>query len=146
MKESTEYSEIEFPVKQGDKLGLGIVKFKPDSLAIENKDVVKGVIYLIESSGAQYNDIAVWAFRESCSRNDVSCKELIDAYWKAYSDPYVGKEGIQWRHLWKHIEKHRHGSGEKLYTYDEMLNIVDKQKITTDHFQFIKDSKLWKRK
>ena len=114
--------------------------------AVENKDVIKGIIYLIEGAGAEYSDVSIWSFKEACNRNSVTCQELIDAYWNAYSDPYVGRDGIQWRHLWKHIEKFRHGSGEKLYTYKEMLNIVDRENITTDHFEFISDSKLWKRK
>lgn len=143
--ELTGSSEIEFPVIQGSEKAIGVIKYQPQQKAVENKDVIKGVVYLIESSGANYDDIAIWAFKESVSRNDVTCQELIDAYWKAYSDPYVGKEGIQWRHLWKHIEKTRNGSGDRLYTYQEMLGIVNKESITTDHFEIIEKDK-WRRK
>ena len=141
----TKYSEVEFPVKQGDRLGLGIVKYQPGALAVANKDVVKGIIYLIETGGAAYSEIAIWAFREACQREEVTCKELIDAYWKAYSDPYVGKEGIQFRHLWKHIEKARLGSGDRLYTYNEMLHVCDKEHITTDSFTLVEIDQ-WRRK
>jgi hypothetical protein len=145
LTESTNSLKISFPVVNGKDVGIGEVSYKPKDQVIKNKDVLKGVIYLIESSGASYNDIAIWAFKKVCQKNDVTCQELIDAYWKAYSDPYVGKEGIQWRHLWKHIEKERLGSGDKIYTYKEMLFVCDKEHITTDHFEFI-DVEKWKRK
>jgi hypothetical protein len=141
----TNSSTINFPVIDGKNVGIGEVKFNPGAKAVENKDVIKGVIYLIESSGASYNDVAIWAFKEVCKRNEVTCQELIDAYWKAYSDPYVGKEGIQWRHLWKHIEKSRLGSGDKFYTYHEMMTIIHNECINTDHFEFLEKDK-WRRK
>lgn len=139
--ESIDFSEIEFPVIQGGKKGIGVVKYNPTQQAVENKDVIKGIVYLIESSGANYGDIAIWAFKESVSRNNVTCQELVEAYWKAYQDPYVGKEGIQFRHLWKHIEKMRTGDGS-IYTYEQMLNKMDKEKIPMEAFTMIdeKDS------
>lgn len=147
MKESIERS-IEFPVFENNEKQIGKISYPPNGKALENRDVVKGVVYLIESAGSDYNDISLWAFKECLNRNNVTCQELIDAYWKAYSDPYVGKEGIQWRHLWKHIEKSRVGSGSKLYTYNEMLNIVDKEYIDTDHFESVKTDEgvRWRRK
>lgn len=59
---------------------------------------------------------------------------MIDAFWKAHADPYVSTAtGIQFRHLWKHIEKER-GGDKQSYTYEEMLNKMDKDKITQDCF------------
>lgn len=77
--------------------------------------------------------------------NNVTIREAITAFKKAYSDHYTPASGIEWRHLWKHIEEMRMGKDRRYYTYQEMLNIVDRENITTDHFQFI-DKDKWKRK
>lgn len=143
VKGSTEFSQISFPVSEKNGVGIGTIKYQPKQIATENKDILKGVIYLIESSGASYNDISIWSFREACERNNVNCQELIDAYWQAYSDPYVGKEGIQWRHLWKHIEVMRKGEDRKSYTYEQMLTKMDREYISMEAFTMIdeKDQK-----
>jgi len=84
-------------------------------------------------------------FVDALKRFEVTEKELNDAFWISYSDPYVPSSGAEFRHLWKHIEKMRNGSGDKLYSYKEVLSICDKQKISTDHFDFIEKDK-WRRK
>ncbi|MEQ9091813.1 MAG: hypothetical protein RIE52_12025 [Balneola sp.] len=136
---------IKLPVLVNNNLSIGEIEYKSNEQITSNEDFAMGIIYLIESSGANYDKIAIWSFKEACKSFEVTCDEAIEAYWLAYRDPYVGKEGIQFRHLWKHIEKIRNGSGTKLYTYQEMLSICDKEHISTDHFEFIEKEK-WKRK
>lgn len=84
-------------------------------------------------------------FIKGLERFEITEQELNDAFWEAYADPYVPSTGTEFRHLWKHINKKRLGSGDKLYTYREMLNICHRESITTDHFEFI-DKEQWKRK
>lgn len=116
------------------KLVVGEVEYREKQAVADNKQFAMGIIYLIESDGANYDSIAIWNFRKACERFDVTCQEMIDAYWRAYSDPYVGKEGIQFRHLWKHIEKNRLGEG-KVYTYDEMIDLVTSKKYPQEAFE-----------
>lgn len=54
--------------------------------------------------------------RVAMSRHDVKPRELYEAFWDAYEDHYTPKDGIQWRHLWKHISKRR----EQTYTPPDM--------------------------
>lgn len=83
-------------------------------------------------------------FLKALDRFKVTEIELNNAFWNAYADTYVPSSGIEFRHLYKHIEKERHGSGDRLYSYKEMLNIVDKEKITTEHFEIVEKDK-WRR-
>lgn len=85
--------------------------------------------------------------QESLRRFKVTCEEAYDAFWKAHSDPYVGNNTIAFRHLWKHIEKQR-GLDSTSYTYEEMLNKMDKDKIPQSCFVMIdekdaQDRKKW---
>lgn len=45
---------------------------------------------------------------QALKRFNVTADEVFDAFWKAYADPYVSQGKIEFRHLWKHIEKERH--------------------------------------
>jgi len=72
-------------------------------------------------------------------KNKVTIKELYDAFWKAYGDPYVGKDGIAFRHLWKHIEKARYGDEGTLFTYEKMLNYCDRNHCSTDVFDIVEE-------
>lgn len=46
-------------------------------------------------------------------RFKVTFDEAMDAVWKAYADPFVSNGKIEFRHLWKHIEKDREEKGER---------------------------------
>lgn len=120
------------------KLAIGNVEYRENEPVTDNKQFAMGIIYLIESDGAEYDEISIWNFRRACEQFEVTCQEMIDAYWKAYSDPYVGKEGIQFRHLYKHIEQHRTGGGKK-YTYDQMIDLVTARKYPQEAFKLIEE-------
>lgn len=133
----------------------GISNFVIDNTvpAHNNKDFMTGFSHMLLSSRKKSewsNSHEFPMIREAAKQNEVTCKELYNAFWKAYSDQYTPASGIEWRHLWKHIEKMRLGRDRQLYTYNEMLNICDKEMIDTDHFEPVKDEdekvKGWKRK
>lgn len=97
------------------------------------------------ASGSWNNEYEPELLQKVLKDNQVTCKELHDAFYKAYSDHFTPQSGIEWRHLWKHIEKSRLGSGDKIYTRKEMLDIVHRENIDTDHFEFLAKDQ-WKRK
>ena len=121
---------IELPIitPEAKKVRVGKLEYREDELAHKNRAFIMGVFYLIEMDGAEYDEIRMWSFREACSRYNVTCQELIDAYWRAYSDPYVGKAGIQFRNLWKHIENSRTG-GQRPMSYDAMLDDMHRKSL-----------------
>lgn len=45
--------------------------------------------------------------KEAMRRKEVTIMEAVEGFWGAYSDPYVKDGDIQWRHIWKAIEKMR---------------------------------------
>lgn len=135
--------EIKLPVRATDaggnsNLKIANIKYDPDAIASTDEKFCKGMVYLMETQGANYDAISIWAFREACERNNVTCQELYDAYWKAYADPFVGKEGIQFRHLWKHIEQSRTG-GSRIMTYNQMLNDMHKNNYSMSMYKQINE-------
>ena len=128
----------------------GLIDFKVPAgqLASSNKEFFKSfgrMLLSTRSSGKWNNQYEPGLLQKVISDNQVTCKELHDAFYKAYSDAYTPQSGIEWRHLWKHIEKSRLGSGDRLYTYQEMLGVVHREHITTDHFERVGDDQ-WRRK
>lgn len=128
--------------------GLVEMRVAEKELSFRNRAFFEsfGKMVLSTRQGGQWNNqYEPGLLQKVLKDNTVTCKELHDAFYKAYSDHFTPQTGIEWRHLFKHIEKSRHGSGDKFYTHNEMLNICHKEKITTDHFQFIEKDK-FKRK
>lgn len=69
-------------------------------------------------------------------RYKVTVEEAMDAFWKAYADPFVSQGRIEFRHLWKHIEDTR-GTKQKHYTYHEVLREMDKTGLPMDAFEIM---------
>lgn len=116
--------------------------------AWKNKDFMAGFSHMLLSSRRQSqwnNDHEFAMIREAARNQGVTCRELYEAFWRAYSDHYTPASGIEWRHLWKHIEEMRKGRDRRYYTYKEMLDVCDREHIDTDHFEYIEEDK-WKRK
>lgn len=106
--------------------------------AHEQKDFMAGfTVMILASSGRKEfdNNYEVALLREAFKRHDIKPKEAIDAFWKAYGDPYVKAGEIRFRNLWKYIEEARLGRDRRLYSYREMISIVDKEGITTNQFE-----------
>lgn len=87
-----------------------------------------------------YNGEAV-LLAEAFRRFEVTADEAFEAFWQAYSDPYVSQGKVEFRHLWKYIEQRR-GGPEKLFTWTEMWIEISKSRnaITQDNFECLNDS------
>lgn len=79
-------------------------------------------------------------FMSALKRFKITEKEMEESFWLAYADPYVPSTGIEFRHIWKHIEVLRKGSSRKSYTYDEMLYDMQKRGITTEAYTMIDET------
>lgn len=79
--------------------------------------------------------------REAMKKNKVTCEEAIEAFWAAYSDPYVSQGRIEWRHMWKHIEKMRKGEEGRYFTYEQMLGKMHKDSIPQSVFTMVPEEK-----
>lgn len=106
---------------------------------------------MIESTRSQpIGDGEASMLLEAMRRDNILPEELHDAFWAAYKDQYTPATGIEWRHLWKHIELQRKGRDRQLYSFEEMLEICHRKHITTDHFEKVEVEgralPLWKRK
>ena len=128
--------------------GFSLVEVSNNQLAHSSKDFFMAFSHMMlttRKSGAWNTEYESGLFQQVLKMNEVTCKELYDSFFKAYSDQYTPSSGIEWRNLWKHIEEARMGKDRTYYTYDEMLSICHKDYISTDHFEFIEKDK-WKRK
>lgn len=68
----------------------------------------------------------------SMKRKECTPSECVDAFWKAFDDPYVPASGIEWRHIAKHIDDARDlQTGEHVYNHaltdDEIDALRSKQ-------------------
>lgn len=111
----------------------------------ENGEFLKALSLMLAVSVGKKNlaKLEKWMLVEACEKHRVMPEEMYRAFWKAYGDPYVGKEGIQFRHLWKHIQKERYGQEGRTFTYEQMLDYCDKKNCSTDVFSLVdeKDDK-----
>ena len=76
-------------------------------------------------------------FMKALERFKITEKEMNEGFWQAYADPYVPQSGLEFRHLWKHIEVMRKGEGRRSYTYEQMLVKMDQDKISMEAFSMI---------
>lgn len=122
----------------GESAGLKKIKFDNTIPAHKNKQFMAGftMMMLAGSGKAEFtNNYEVSLLKEAFRRHEVKPSEAVEAFWKAYGDPYVKAGEIKFRHLWKYIEEIRTGRDRRLYSYREMVNICDEEKITSDHFE-----------
>lgn len=137
----TKHTKKNVELKIVDPAGSGAMKtleFDDSTAAHKNKKFMAGfTMMMLAGSGiAEFsNNNEVALLKEAFRRHEVKPSEAVDAFWKAYGDPYVKAGEIKFRHLWKYIEQERKGRDGQLYSYREMVNIADKEKISTDHFE-----------
>jgi hypothetical protein len=96
------------PKKEGE--GLRVVKFdNPTEPAYQNSDFIIAIYGLLCEVSGQKNQSRskMQLVKQAMKRNNVTIEEAIEGFWGAYSDPYVKDGDIQWRHIWKHVEKLR---------------------------------------
>lgn len=134
--------KLPVPTEDGDTK-TAVLEVNPRLPVHENAEFLKGLTLMIAVSAGKkkLSKLEKWMLVEACEKHQVMPKEAYQAFWKAYGDPYVGKEGIQFRHLWKHIEKSRYGENGRLYTYEQMLDYCDDHHCSTDNFVMVEDQK-----
>lgn len=79
-------------------------------------------------------------FMKALERFEITEKELNDGFWKAYADPFIPSTGVEFRHLWKHIEVMRKGEDRRSYTWEQMLLKADKEGIPMAQFSIIDET------
>ena len=134
-------SDIVIPVQTPNGTSLEPVD-DPQRLIAESKSARQGLgsyILATRPNGSWNTDFEPQLLRHLLKEHEVTIAEAIKAFKKAYSDHYTPASGIEWRHLWKHIEEMRKGRERRLYSYREMQNICDKENINTDHFERLDD-------
>ena len=104
-----------------------------DELAHKNQSLLKAVMPMMNLNDASSQAI----FVKALDRFKITEKELNEGFWQAYADPYVPQSGLEFRHLWKHIEVMRKGEGRRSYTYEQMLVKMDQDKISMEAFSMI---------
>lgn len=75
----------------------------------ENQEFAKGFFYMIAVANGKENlsQLEKWMWLEAFQKHDVKPIEVYNAFWEAFGDQYVGKDGIEFKHIWKHIKEHR---------------------------------------
>lgn len=150
MKKSTQLSatknelskpvEIQVPDSDGNFHSIAVQK---DELAHSNNQFMKGLVRLVlhTRQGGKQNEIRVELnlMKMMFQEHGVTAEEAYEGFKQAYSDQYTPQSGVSWRHIYKHIEEMRKGVDRKLYTYGEMLRICDKEEISTDTFEHVKE-------
>lgn len=92
---------------------------------------------LAHSSGREsLRDGEIQLLHHAVKRNQVTVDEIMEAFWRAYSDPYVSQGKIEFRHLWKHISEKR-GEKEQRFTYHQMLAEMDQKSLPQEAFEIL---------
>lgn len=119
------------------------MELHPDAPAERNKNFMMGMVRLVMHTRGKMSVPAMKMelnlLSMMFSDREITVEEAYEGFKSAYSDQYLPSSGVSWRHIYKHVEEMRKGSDRKLYSYREMLSIVDKEQITTDHFEIIKE-------
>lgn len=125
---------MQMPNSTGD---LKTIQTKPSTLATSKVFFPNfcRMILATRKGGDWHNIYEQGLLKMTLEDHDVTAIEAYRAWKKAYSDQYTPASGIEWRHLWKQIEEMRMGRDRQYYSYTEMLNICDRENISTDHFE-----------
>ena len=78
-------------------------KQKNSLVASKESEVVRKVMPLMNLN----EDYQRRAFMEALKRFNVTEKELEDGFWAAYADHFTPASGIEFRHIFKHVQKNR---------------------------------------
>src|SRR5690625_1680859 len=81
---------------------FGLMQVDENSLAHKNRDFFTAFGHMLLTTRKSGNWNTVYEsglFQEILKRNEVTCIELYNAFWKAYGDQYTPASGIEWRNL-----------------------------------------------
>ena len=105
--QSTKPSEKHYrvPLPNGDPI---TIKANPRSPAEsdENMMILMNMMALLSGTNAM-SEKDVKIFKLAFSTFKISFEEAYTALWKAFADAYVPSTGIEFRHIYKHIEERR---------------------------------------
>lgn len=107
---SKDSRSISLPVPKDGQDELSEVQFdNPLAMAHNNQDFMLSIYGLLSEVSGQENQspTKLSLLQQAMKRKSVTIKEAIEGFWGAYSDPYVKDGNIEWRHIYKHIEKMR---------------------------------------
>lgn len=118
--------------------GIAELPVQENSLAGTHEQFFTAFSHMLiatRSSGDWNSEYEQGLLQMMMNEHGVTCFEAYKAFMYAYGDRFTPSSGIEWRHLWNYIEEMRKGRDRQYYSYREMLNIVDKENLTTDHFE-----------
>lgn len=69
-------------------------------------------------------------FLQAIKRFNVTEKELENGFWRAYADHYTPSSGIEFRHIYKHVQKMRNGEDQ---TIDEIVAAIWEDRQAEDN-------------
>lgn len=100
-----------------DEEGLRTYQADRTALIHNEPELFTAFKIMIENTrNSEISDTEASMLREAMRRDKVTAYELNQAFWSAYKDHYTPSSGIEWRHLWKHIQAIRDSS----YTRPEL--------------------------
>lgn len=132
---------VRLPVEHDGEAYIETVQMPNGPIAKSKKAFTGLCLYILTTrpNGKWRSDFEPALLRDLMEDRQVTIEEAFTAFFEAFSDRFTPGTGIEWRHLWNHIEEQRLGRDRRLYTYEEMLNIIDKENIDTDHFEIVKE-------
>lgn len=78
-------------------------KPKNSLVATKNSQVIQYVMPLMNLPGDHHKA----GFLKAVKRFEVTESELEEGFWRAYADHFVPQTGIEFKHIYKHVEKIR---------------------------------------
>jgi hypothetical protein len=97
---------MKFKVIKNDSIDF--IEANPDSVINSEPVALASLMLLMQEASRQDMTISQQLLiAEAMKQNDVTVKEAMDAFWKAYGDPYVSGGIIEFRHLMKHVNEAR---------------------------------------
>ena len=116
-------------------MSTDLVQAVANKLAINNNELLKKIMPAMNLPSENSKQIFVMALE----RFEITENEINESFWLAYADSFVPSAGIEFRHLYKHIEVMRKGESKRTYTYEEMLTKMGKDYIPQEAFTMIEE-------
>ena len=134
---------------KGNKYGY--IEANPNQSVLKNKEIL-GCFMILLSVANDVDEIPKrkkLMIYEAMRQNKLTVDETMTSIWKAYGDPFLPAGQIEFRHLMKYISETRLKEDIKLYTYEDVLRIMDKENIPQSNFEITETvkngKKMWRR-
>ena len=131
---------VRYRVLSPEKGKLGAIEVSPNEKAVSSEVFPALALMLCHASGrSELPRGEMNLLYLALDMNNITADEVMKSFWKAYGDPFVSQGKIEFRHLWKHIEKMRFGRSGKTYTFEEMLMCMGRENIPQSAFQMVEE-------